>query len=577
MYGAVLSTVNSKSGSIIASGIFALSLGGCVINIDYGGSAFRCELSEECPPGFTCVDQVCAVVSDGGVDPGPDAAPPIDEALIGNVLYYPFEGDYEPTSLTYDRGPNHIPGERSNAIVVAGHYGNAHEFDDEDGAAMPRAFFTEVPDSPRLFVGSTITIEAWVEPDELQDQAIFGDFAGGDTPNVEYAFELTSTGDLEFYSNSGCADGNEVVATTGQNIPIDMYTHVAVTWDGTEVIFYVNGVAAGAPQPFAHTPCEFSGFRKYRLGRREGGGRQYDGEIDELKVSDYAKTAEQIVASMSFDPTLAYPSCGDLFVEGGEQCDGQAECCNLATCQFEPDSTACSGGGSCSSGVCTPASPARVTDGLLALYNFDEGAGATVGDAVDPALDLTIQDVANVTWGTGTLTVDTSTIIASGAAATKISDACIASNELTMEAWVTPGNDTQGGPSRIFTVSLDSGSRNVTLAQQDDTYMGRVRTQADGNGSPEVATPRASVNLAGLDHVVVTRRANGERRIYLNGILVGFDFFDGDLSTWDNSWLLALANEFIDDRTWLGTLALVAVYGRSLSDAEVMQNFAAGP
>jgi hypothetical protein len=279
---------------------------------------------------------------------------------------------------------------------------------------------------------------------------------------------------------------------------------------------------------------------------------------------------------MNFDPTTVLPLCGDQFLEGGEQCEGQTECCNLPACQFAPDDSGCSNNGMCRAGVCTVVGP-RVTSGLVALYEFEEGAGATVGDSVDPSLDLTIADPANVTWGSGSLTVNTSTIISSAVAATKISDACIASNELTMEAWVTPANDTQGGPSRMLTMSLDSGERNFTLGQQRDLYVARIRTEADDNGSPELITGRVAAVPATRSHVVVTRRANGERRMYLDGILVGTDLMDGDFSTWDGTWLLGIANEFIDDRTWLGRFDLVAVYVRALTDAEVQQNFSAGP
>ena len=50
----------------------------------------------------------------------------------------------------------------------------------------------------------------------------------------------------------------------------------------------------------------------------------------------------------------------------------------------------------------------------------------------------------------------------------------------------------------------------------------------------------------------------------------------GNFSNWDSSFLFGLANEFTMDRTWLGELHLVAIYGHDLSAAEVLQNFSAG-
>ncbi|MFQ6030839.1 MAG: hypothetical protein ACE5Q6_25510, partial [Dehalococcoidia bacterium] len=47
--------------------------------------------------------------------------------------------------------------------------------------------------------------------------------------------------------------------------------------------------------------------------------------------------------------------------------------------------------------------PGRVTDNLLALYDFSAGSGATVLDVsgVAPALDLTVTDSDHVKWLSG--------------------------------------------------------------------------------------------------------------------------------------------------------------------------------
>ena len=48
----------------------------CVVDVDYDNTAFRCEQSRECPPGFECDGQVCRV---GPISP--DAAPSPDAML----------------------------------------------------------------------------------------------------------------------------------------------------------------------------------------------------------------------------------------------------------------------------------------------------------------------------------------------------------------------------------------------------------------------------------------------------------------------------------------------------------------
>ncbi|MHC4075085.1 MAG: FG-GAP-like repeat-containing protein [Planctomycetota bacterium] len=109
----------------------------------------------------------------------------------------------------------------------------------------------------------------------------------------------------------------------------------------------------------------------------------------------------------------------------------------------------------------------RVSDGLVALYTFYEGGGAAVNDVsgVGEALNLTILDPANVSWASGSLSIDSVTIVSSQTAATKLYDAISASNELSIEAWIQAGNLIQMGPARIVTLSADLYNRNFTLGQ----------------------------------------------------------------------------------------------------------------
>ncbi|NOY57098.1 MAG: LamG domain-containing protein, partial [Actinobacteria bacterium] len=163
------------------------------------------------------------------------------------------------------------------------------------------------------------------------------------------------------------------------------------------------------------------------------------------------------------------------------------------------------------------ASP-RVADGLVALYEFGEGSGSSVGDTsgFGTALDLDIQDPGGVTWGPDGLTVDAATIISSPGAATKIINAVQASNEITVEAWVDPANLTQNGPARIVTISLDLYNRNMTLGQgvwstTGDRIEARLRTTStDASGQPAIRTDTATLPNR-LVHVVYTRDASGRR------------------------------------------------------------------
>ena len=222
--------------------------------------------------------------------------------------------------------------------------------------------------------------------------------------------------------------------------------------------------------------------------------------------------------------------------------------------------------------------PDRITDDLLALYTFDEGSGSTVNDVsgVGGALNLTIDDLTGVTWGTdGTLTLDDSTLISSGGAATKLIDG-LTGGDITLEAWLTPENITQSGPARIATLSGDFKNRNFTLGQQGDEYDARLRTTStSSNGTPSASSGDGTATTD-LTHVVYTRASSGAEAFFVNGQLVSTDNKGGNFSNWNDSYQFALGNEFGSDRGWLGSLDLVAVYAQTFDEAEAMQNFLAG-
>lgn len=223
----------------------------------------------------------------------------------------------------------------------------------------------------------------------------------------------------------------------------------------------------------------------------------------------------------------------------------------------------------------------RIREGLLALYTFDSKTGDTVYDTsgVDVALDLTIEDVENVTWGEGTLTVDAETLIASSEAATKLHDNISDNKALTVEAWIASDNLNQSGPARIISLSENSRRRNFTLGQDDSQYNFRLRTTATGNNGSKVSlsTPTGAVETE-LTHVVYTWEETANvAKLYVDNVLASETEVDGRLTNWDEDFQFALSNELSGDRGWLGTFDLVAIYGQALDDSEVAQNYAAGP
>lgn len=225
----------------------------------------------------------------------------------------------------------------------------------------------------------------------------------------------------------------------------------------------------------------------------------------------------------------------------------------------------------------------RVTQGLQALYTFDEGIGGTVFDVsgVGPPLDLSIGNTSRAKWVEGGLAVTGSNLIASSAPAGKIINAVRASNEISIEAWVKPASLTQTGPARIVTLSRDTSTRNFTLGQgpsggSTQALDARLRTTTtDVNGQPSLSTAHGTLSTK-LTHIVYTRNASGAVRLFIDGQQQAGATVGGSLSNWDTGYRFALGNELTGDRPWLGEFYMVAVYSRALSAAEITQNLTAG-
>ena len=231
------------------------------------------------------------------------------------------------------------------------------------------------------------------------------------------------------------------------------------------------------------------------------------------------------------------------------------------------------------------AEPERSADGLLALYEFAEGSGNVVSDTSGngSAIDLEVADSDAVTWSDASLAINSPTIIASAGPVTTLIEPLQASNEITLEAWITPAQSTQSGPARIVTVSDGLHNRNFTMGQGGEhgfpgsRYEMRLRTTStNANGQPSLFSPDGSATTL-LQHVVYTRGSDGTARLYVDGILVGSTSLSGTFDNWNDGYSFALANELGGDgRPWLGTYHLVAIYDRALGQDEVQSHYAAG-
>ncbi len=151
-------------------------------------------------------------------------------------------------------------------------------------------------------------------------------------------------------------------------------------------------------------------------------------------------------------------------------------------------------------------------------------------------------------------------------------EACRQTNELTVEAALTPANVTQGGPARIVTFSNDPGSRNFTLGQERGKLIFRLRTPRTGTNGTNPQTTFGRLRPGRMTHVVVTYRP-GLLRAYQDGKkVVETKAVQGDFRNWTAQHLL-FGDEWTRDRDWAGRLEGICVFNRFLSDKEARARY----
>ena len=133
-----------------------------------------------------------------------------------------------------------------------------------------------------------ITVEAWIKTISggTARQSILASINNG------WGFYLNPPLKLEF----GKIGIDEVVSNT--NIPANAWVHVAVTYDGTHIKFYLDSLLS--EDITGYTPSFNSGNGDYLIGRNTL-SENFLGDVDEIRVWSTIRTLTQIKNSMNCD------------------------------------------------------------------------------------------------------------------------------------------------------------------------------------------------------------------------------------------------------------------------------------
>ena len=210
----------------------------------------------------------------------PEPPEPI-EPPAGMVSWWP--GDDHPNDAV-DSNDGTLQG---GATYAPGMVGPAFSFD----ASLNTGVI--VPATPSLNMTEAISIDAWVYPTSFPNTGntvVRKDrFVTETGALVQYSLSVTDQGQASCNINS-----NPAASVSGGTVLLDNWTHVACTYDRSQVRLYVNGEEV-ASTPF--TEAIISSSQPLGIGTQPGfSGRDFDGLIDEVEIFDRALTEAEIRA-----------------------------------------------------------------------------------------------------------------------------------------------------------------------------------------------------------------------------------------------------------------------------------------
>lgn len=155
--------------------------------------------------------------------------------------------------------------------------------------------YISVGTSSSLRPTSAITVEAWIKKYSESDWMAFLSNAQDNASNESGYSMSYYGGKWRFFLMTENMSGNEWNTNPGAVIPNNEWTHVAGTYDGSTIKFYVNGILTETKNATGNIDWTYSPI-DFRLGMFVDDNENYyfDGQIDEVKVWNTARTQTQI-------------------------------------------------------------------------------------------------------------------------------------------------------------------------------------------------------------------------------------------------------------------------------------------
>ena len=474
----------------------------------------------------------------------------VDNTNLKLVAAYAFN---EGSGVTAgDLSGNNLSGAINGATWTAGKFGGALSFNGVSNLVT-------VADANALDLTTALTLEAWVYPTvagggSTWRNVLIKERPGGEVYNL---YASVDTDRPSVYVVRAAQTGTPLDATGTAGLPVNTWTHLAATYNGTTLLLYVNGIQVGSR---AVSGALLTSTGALRIGGNSVWGEFFQGRIDEVRIYNRALTAAQLLADMNTPVAYNAMMLSGSSVAVNKVVAGSA----TGPVSPPPSSPVPSGGGS--AGSPTPPSGsgsgggAAVKPALVAAYGFEESSGAQVIDASGHGNHGTISGATRVA------TTQFGNVLRFNGSNNWVTVNHSASLDftsgMTVEAWVYP------------TASM-SGWNTVVLKEQPGDLAYSLYANSSAN------RPSTAVNVGGTDrdlsvgpylpanewtHLAATYDGSTQQ-LYVNGAPVGKRSQTGAITL--SNGALRIGGNSVWGEYFTGYIDEVRIYNQALSQAEI--------